>query len=243
MGKMKKILLFAALLSFTFASRSQAAVVESDSNLHGILGALYALSASAELDRSDSAGKALTDASRLERYFRPGVPSGWDWKGVLVKTSDGARWVGLKTPDSQEVRRFLRLNAPRLEIFEADGRTLWVAGKQVWMRVRGEKDKGPNVELRVGRGGRPFFGAPGTAWFWGSPLLFTDASLRAALKARNGTSDPSLQLPASAPKQGETFKASPVRLPASFSVSGDEEDLSMSVGDVRVNPVPRIRND
>ncbi|NLL37624.1 MAG: hypothetical protein GX256_08915 [Fretibacterium sp.] len=222
---MKKSVLWALCICLMLSGATWADTIEPDPELHDLMGGLSALSAVAALKASDP----------LKDSFLPGGLD-WAWAKVSVEDREGDRWVGLEVPASQEVRRFLRLNSPRLDVFEEDGRTPWLSGPRVWMKAGGEEGV-----VRVGAGDRLFFGTSGTDWLWRSPLQPTESVRRALLKGRDAAPDPALEV-VPIQKEAETFKASPVGLPADITVSGDE-DNSMEVGGLKVNPIPRMRND
>ncbi len=230
-----------------FALPGAGATVEPVPELHQVMGGLYALSAALELQQSEAKSGALPNASSVTHYFKDTAsPAG---TSVQLKSADGSWWVGVPVPNSPEARRFLRLNAPALKVFEDDTRTAWLGGKYAWMRaarIESAKNKSSVVfasfEAREGyEKDRDwlFFSSSGTDnkdWVWQSPFLFTESAHNAVLKqhGRNGSaSDPSLTAVQAAPKAKETFKASPVGLPPQMTLSKDEEeDYNPGGGDV-----------
>ena len=219
--------------------------VEPNPALHSVLGSLYSISAAAGLYQGE-VGVRPPAVERLAGYFQKDkLPQGWDWKTSMLIEIRGTGWlIGVKVPPAQEARKFLRINAKLLGVFEKDVNTPWLGGQYAWMR----SSELSQVKVREGYGDDSsylFFNSPGTDYFWRSSLLMTPSAGKEVLKRHGqefaGVSDPALMVKATQPGK-EVFKANPVTLPEDFTISSDEDgDTGPSIGGVKINPVPKMR--
>ena len=130
----------------------------------------------------------------------------------------------------------------------ANGRP-WLGGDSAWMKaaVPEKGKKGAKViSLQIARGAGKdhkalFISANGSDWWLLPPM--TDSARKAIFKRWSVKNAPELHAPAGAAGMEERFKASPVGLPEDIHLGSTSDDLSIGMGDVNLNPIPRVRND
>lgn len=223
-----------------------AVTVEPDVEVHRVVGALYALSAAMNLYHAEPG--AIPSPEQLGRFFqRDTLPSGWPGS-VRVASYEGAWWVGVAVDPYSPARKFLRANAPELNVLDAPGGAPWMGASFAWMEaLRLGASGAPAAEAAEGSGedrNELFFRTPGTDRYWWSPLRFSDSARASVLKRWGRAVDGStLTVPQERAAAKEEFRAAPVGLPEEFGVSSDQEPgSSLEVGDVIFNPVPRPRS-
>ncbi|MCR5346985.1 MAG: hypothetical protein K6E38_04340, partial [Fretibacterium sp.] len=138
-----------------------------------------------------------------------------------------------------------------LGIMDAANGRPWLGGDLAWLKAAasGKGKKGKTVEIiqfQVSRGagkdaGALFISTDGENW-WLIPEI-TGSARKALYKRWSIKNQPELHAPAGAPGMEERFRASPVGLPEDIHIGADSEDLSIGMGNVNLNPIPRVKND
>ena len=237
MKRVASLILSALLLSI--ALPVGAVPVDPDPDAHRVVGGLYALAAVAGLNT-----KAAPTPAQLQRYFKETL-------SIQFAEAGGAWWVGLPVDRFSNARRYLRAHAPELEIMDSAGGRPWLGGDAAWIKAavlqKGKKGTEASViPLLIARGSGKdnkelFISINGADWWLLPPM--TDAARKAIFKRWSVKNAPELHVPAGTPGMEERFKASPVGLPEDIHLGADSDDFSIGMGDVNLNPIPRVRND
>jgi len=225
-----------------------AVIIEPDTDLHGVMGDLYALSIVMRLYYDDVRKTQNPTLDELVHYLRSPLPGGWpaDYRTAMIR---GGWWVGRRVPEFSTARRFLRANALSLGLYEEDGQSAWLGGSFVWVNaVSFDESSGPGQAVfRVAQeedGQHLFFNSPGTDYYWRSGLLYADRVHARVLQELGTDAKGPFVMPPPLIRASETLSASPVELPPDFTVGGDdEESMDARIGDVIFNPIPRQRDD
>ena len=235
-------------LAVTCAGAAGAVVIEPDSDLHEVMGDLYALSVAMRLYYDDTHKTQCPALDELIHYLKRPLPDDWpsDYRTAAFQ---GDWWVGRKVPEFSTARKFLRDNAPSLGLYEQESQNAWLGGAFVWVCAVSFDNKAKPVPvpekavLKVAQGeGNDsqylFFNSPGTDYYWRSGFIYTTEAHADALKKFGIDTKGPFEVPPPPSYAPETLTASPVELPPNFTLSGEEE-FDARMGDVLFNPVPR----
>ena len=237
-----------------------AITIEAEPELQNIVGDLYALSVAMRLYYDDTHNAQHPAIEQLARYLKQPLPLNW-FQDYRTAELNGDWWIGRKVPAYSRARKFMRANAAALGLYDKESMSAWLGGSFVWHKAvpfdRKNKQLKPEETsaIRVMQGeGKDiqhlFFNMPGTEYYWWSDLLYTADAHAAALKkfGKNKLAEAEVKggfiIPAPPAEISEDISASPVSLPARFSVEKTEEETSsgIAVGDVLISPIPRTRS-
>lgn len=237
-----------------------AVVIEAEPELQNVVGGLYALSVAMRLYYDDTHSAQHPAVEQLARYLAHPLPSN-GLQDYRTAELNGDWWIGRKVPAYSRARKFMRANAAALGLYDKESMSAWLGGSFVWHKAVSFDHKNKQAKpdetsaIRVVRGeGKDsrhlFFNMPGTEYYWWSDLLYTADADAAALKkfgknkSGEGEMEGAFIIPASPAEISEDISASPVALPARFSVEKNDEETSggIAVGDVLISPIPRMRS-
>lgn len=241
----RSVLAAVALLALAAGVCAPASAVEvaHDVEVHRVMGRLYALALVVNLCQAESGRGELPATARIKGYFEDA-----EWlDSAQVVAAGQAWWVGVPVDRYSGARRFLRTEAPELGVMEAPGGSPWLGGPMAWLQTASVVPEGIRALPLFAAAGagedanRLFLSPDGERWWMGPDLR---ESHRSSALARWGVQPaPELHAPAAA-ESGEEFRASPVGLPEDMRVGGARsDDLSIGVGDVIFNPIPRVKSE
>lgn len=238
---------FCALLMLVMLSSCSYAEVNSDVEVHSVIGGLYSLAASVCL--SDNANPHVNN---IAAYFKD-IPENWQ-DNVKIERVNSSLWVGVNVNKYSEARHFLRDNAEALNIKESPEGLAWIGGDDAWIKAGDIKDgKIKSLRLKAAKGSGKdaniiFLSTEGQNSWWQmnpTPKAATADKIISRWGIKNA---PELHKPESSNRVSiyESVKPSDVKKkPANIHIGTrrNKLDMSMNIGDVVFTPVPQLKRD
>ena len=227
---MRKIFV-SVIIAVLFTAGTAPAAVEQDTEIHNVIGGLYALAGAAKLNGNHSS------INQLARYFAD-VPDGW-LERVQLSRVNNSLWAGISVGKYSTARRYLRNNAQKLGIYESPEGYSWLGGDFAWINVS-------HLALKAANGsgqdsGLVFLSSDGESW-WAAMPSFSRRAESEILKMFGVKNAPELHRPAGVRESlYESVKPSGVKKPEDMHVGRKRTSLDMEVElgkDLIFDPIP-----
>ena len=231
---------FFAVLIFVLYSGSAFAVVESDVEIHKVVGGLYSLSAAIELN-----AKTNPTTAQLQKYFE-NLPQNW-FELVKISKTKKSIWVGIAVEKNSTARKYLRSNSERLKITSEPDGYAWLGEDFAWLKAADiVKGKLKPIFFGAAEGdGTIFFRADDfDAWWEATPKFNSEAS-KEILKKHEVDDAPILNRPSGSSRVSIYDSVKPntvIKVPDEIHMGHKGNSFDVSVGDVIFNPIPTRRN-
>ena len=243
---MRKIVVSIVLAVFVLFGQVNAfADVEPDTEIHDVLGGLYALTCAVAMN-----GETQPHINQLRKYFAD-VPNDW-YNIVQLAIQNNAVWAGVAVGKFSSARKFLREHSAELGILDAPGGYAWLGGAYAWVKAADIV----NGKLRpsgviAARGKSPdsgvvFLSTNGQDSWWMASPAFTPQAAKEVISRCGVKKAPELHKPSGVHQSVyESVKPSDVKKPGDMHVGRRKSsfDVRMDIGkDVIFDPFPnRVR--
>ena len=236
---MRKVFTASFLAVFVMVA-SCSAEVNPDTEIHRVIGGLYALVSATAMN-----GDSSPDITTIRRYFSDS-PSGWNMR---LEAVGGELWAGVPVGKYSTARKYLRANSQRLGIADTPAGPSWLGEDFVWVKagdISGGKLRPSSLKVAQSDGAI-FLSADGKDW-WQAYPDFTKKAERELMK-RWGVKVSGLRKPEGVSNRVSIYdqvRPSEVRKPAEMHTNrkrafGESYDIDM--GDVIFKPIPTTRYD
>lgn len=236
---MRKIFV-AFVIAVLSCGACNAAEVNPDTEIHKVIGGLYALVSAVDLN-----GKASPDITVISRHFTDS-PSDWN---VRFERVGNDVWAGVPVGKYSTARKYLRSNAQRLGIMDTPAGESWLGEDFAWVKageIRGGKLR-VSAPKAAQSDGAIFLSVDGKEW-WQAYPDFTRRAAQEVVK-RYGVKVSGLRKPQGVSERVSIYdevRPSAVSKPADMHSNrkhafGESYDIDM--GDVIFRPIPNTRYD
>ena len=244
---MRKIFVSVVLALFVLSGNVTAfADVEPDTELHDVIGGLYALACAVALNDNTQ-----PHINQLRKYFAD-VPNDW-YSTVQLANQNNAVWAGVAVGKFSSARKFLREYSAELGILESPGGYAWLGGSYAWVKaadIVNGKLKPSGVIAARGKSpdsGVVFLSTKGQESWWMASPAFTPQAAKDIISKFGVKNAPELHKPSGIHTSVyESVKPSDVSKPGDMHVGRRKSsfDVRMDIGtDVIFDPFPnRVRN-
>ncbi len=241
--------LFAVVvLCVSFAGAAFGFEMESNPEVHKIIGGLYALGSAVSLHNSTK-----PSVEQIARYFRNAPYDGKSWNEcVKISREKNSIWLGLLVDKFSNARSYLRTNADNLKLKDSPNGRAWLSGDFIWLKVAeisGKDLKPVRIDSCLGSGDDSeivFLSVNGDSWWQANPE-FTSQASRNVIKNFGVANAPELH----APKNNlvsiyDEVKPSSVRVPDEIHMRREKtfgDQYETHIGDVNFSPIPNVPRD